>query len=217
MIAEPEDNKGGNDMKHYLERSMSFVEYTELIERLVNEGKTTGPTQIGALADFTRLNLQRMKRLSKTVEINNGSKIALKENARPMYWLVITEAWCGDAAQNIPVIEKIAAENDNIETRYILRDENPELMDRFLTDGTRSIPKLVALDRDSLEILGTWGPRPVKARQLFLDLKDKGLERPLINEQMQRWYNDDKGRSMVNEFVELLADWGGQRAVRARA
>ena len=90
-------------------------------------------------------------------------------------------------------------------------------MDRFLTDGTRSIPKLVAMDRESLEILGTWGPRPVQARRLFLDLKEKGIERPLINEEMQRWYNDDKGRSMVNEFVELLADWGGQRTVRARA
>ena len=64
----------------------------------------------------------------------------VKEN---WIWLILTEAWCGDAAQNIPTIEKIARENDRIKTLYLLRDENLELMDKYLTGGARAIPKLI--------------------------------------------------------------------------
>ena len=191
-------------MKHYLERSMSFAEYMALIESVVIEGKTTGPTQLGALADFTRLNLQRMKRLSKTVEINNGSKIALKENTRPIYWLVITEAWCGDAAQNIPVIEKIAAENDNIETRYILRDENPELMDQFLTNGGKAIPKLIVLNSDH-KVVAHWGPRPAGAIKLIVDYKaEHGVVDEPAKAALQMWYLHDKGLSTQRELLDIM-------------
>ena len=61
-----------------------------------------------------------------------------------MIWLIITEGWCGDAAQCIPTIEKIAAESKNIETHYVLRDENLDLIDEYLTNNARSIPKLIA-------------------------------------------------------------------------
>lgn len=82
-----------------------------------------------------------------------------------MYSLIITESWCGDAAQNVPVLEKIAAESDMIETRYILRDENLDLMDPFLENGSRSIPKLFALDRTNLKVLGAWGSRPLPLKK----------------------------------------------------
>lgn len=124
-----------------------------------------------------------------------------------MIWLVITEAWCGDAAQNIPPIEKIANLNDRIETRYILRDENTELMDQFLTSGSRSIPKLIALDADTLDVLGTWGARPEAAQKLYYELKEKGAEKAAIMEHLQRWYNADRTLSLQNEFVNLLAEW----------
>lgn len=204
-------------MKRYIDNSKTYKEYMELVEGLVRDGKTSGPNQSESLADFTRLNLQRMKRLEKTIEVAEGPKKVFQTNDRQMIWLIITEAWCGDAAQNIPVIEKIAAESDMIETRYILRDENLELIDLFLTNGTRSIPKLISLDRDSLEVLGTWGARPAVAQKLFLDLKDKGIEKPEIIEQIQRWYNDDKGRSLQAEFAELLRGWNVKRTASAGA
>jgi hypothetical protein len=122
-------------------------------------------------------------------------------------WLVITEGWCGDAAQNIPVIEKIAEANRGIETRYLLRDENPELMDRFLTNGSRSIPKLIAIDRKTLEILGTWGPRPELAQALFEQQKSAGLGKPEIIENIQRWYLQDRGRSLQGELADLSLWW----------
>jgi hypothetical protein len=169
------------------------------------------------MVSFTRLNRQRMNRLEKTVGLGSEAIAAAKNNARKQIWLIITEAWCGDAAQNIPVIEKIAAESDIIDTRYILRDENLELMDQFLTHGARSIPKLIALDAETLEVLGDWGARPEPAQKLFFELKERGLEKPLILENMQRWYNDDKGRTIQAEFVGLINRWGGRKTAEAGA
>ena len=123
-------------------------------------------------------------------------------------WLVITEGWCGDAAQNIPVIEKIAAENEGIATRYVLRDENLELMDRYLTNDARSIPKLICLDAETLEEIGTWGPRPQMAMEYFYEMRDGGkMEKPQMMENMQRWYLQDKEKSIQAEFSVLLDKW----------
>lgn len=199
-------------MKEYLEKAIGYPEYKGLIERLVAEGKTTGPKQSEALANFTRLNLARMERIEKTIGLNDQTLSAVHAVERGQIWLVITEAWCGDAAQNVPTIEKIAAESDIIQTRYILRDENLELIDRFLTLGARSIPKLIALDVESLDVLWTWGARPKAAQELFFKLKEQGIEKPEIMEELQRWYNEDKGRSIQAEFVELLTGKDGVNA-----
>ena len=158
-----------------------------------------------------------MKRLSKTVEIEKRIAAAVRSSQRPMTWLVITEAWCGDAAQNIPIIERIAAESGIIETRYILRDENPELIDRFLTYGARSIPKLISLDAETLEVLGEWGARPEIAQKLFFEMSERGVEKAAIMEALQRWYNEDEGRSLQNEFAELISSWSGRKNATAGA
>ena len=204
-------------MKEYLEESMSFSEYDALIERLVEEEKTTGPKQSEILADFTKLNFQRMNRIAKTAELGKDPATAVRSNEREQKWLIITEAWCGDAAQNIPIIEKLASESDIIETRYILRDENPELIDRFLTFGARAIPKVIALDAETMEILWTWGARPKAAQKKFFEMKENGDGKPAIMEEMQRWYNEDKGRSVQHEFSELLRGVGGRKTAGAGA
>lgn len=136
---------------------------------------------------------------------------AAKNLDRKLTWLTLTEGWCGDAAQNIPIIEKIAALSDNIETRYRLRDENLDLMDEHLTGGARSILKLIAFDPATFEVAGTWGARPKAAQELFLEMKERGLEKALISENMQRWYNADKGLSVQAEFEKLLGEWNGSQ------
>lgn len=198
---------GGVKVKEYLDRSMTFAEYIKLIDDLLLEGKTTGPNQSEAMYGYGKLNRQRMYRLEKTVEISEPLKAKVRAVTSKWTWLVITEGWCGDAAQNIPIIEKIAAENANIETRYILRDENLELMDQYLTNGARSIPKLIALDTETLDDLGTWGPRPQEAMDLFLKLRAEGIEKPLITESIQRWYIQDKHQSIQREFETLVDLW----------
>lgn len=156
-----------------------------------------------------------MNRLEKTLSVTDEIRSAIAAVRRGQIWLIITEAWCGDAAQNIPIIEKIASENAIIETRYILRDENPELMDRFLTFGARSIPKLIALDAGTLEVLWAWGARPKPAQDLFFELREAGVEKPAIMERIQRWYNEDKGVSVQHEIVSLAVGSGEVRKAGA--
>lgn len=202
-------------MRDYIKKALTFAEYEKLIDDLLAEGKTTGTDQSEARVAFTRLNRQRMRRLEKTILTTDALRKSAKDVERPMIWLIITEGWCGDAAQNLPVLEKIAGESDKIETRYLLRDENPELIDRFLSGGSRSIPKLIALDADTFDVIGTWGSRPEAGQKFFTDLKEKGLDKDAINEELQRWYNADKGVSLQVEFQGLLAKWDQTKAAFA--
>jgi hypothetical protein len=202
-------------MNEYIEKSMTFDEYLKLIDDLLAEGKTTGPNQSETMFNYGKLNRQRMSRLDKTVVLNDSLKEKARNNQRPMIWLIITEGWCGDAAQNIPIIEKIARGGSNIETRYVLRDENLSLMDAYLTEGARSIPKLIALDTETLEELGTWGARPAAAQKLFGEMKAQNLAKPLMMENLQRWYLADKNQSIQKEFEELLEQWAGKKEIAA--
>lgn len=190
-------------MKNCVENSMTYAGYVKLIDDLLAEGKTTGPNQSEAMVGYGKLNRQRMRRIEKTLATDPSAVEALRNIDRPQIWLIITEGWCGDAAQNVPVIERLAAESGRIETRYVLRDENLELMDRFLTNGGRSIPKLIALDAETLEVVGDWGPRPQPALELFAKLKADGVEKAEILEQIQRWYIADKNQTVQREVAAL--------------
>ncbi len=202
-------------MKNYIEKSMTYAEYIKLIDDLLLEEKTTGSNQSEAMFNYGKLNRQRMHRLEKTVKLKESVVEKARNVTRKMIWLIITEGWCGDAAQNIPTIEKIAAENENIETRYVLRDENLELMDAYLTNDARSIPKLIAFDAETLEEIGTWGPRPQAAMDYFYEMRDGGMEKPEMMERMQRWYLANKERSIQMEFKELLENWSDKKKVSA--
>jgi hypothetical protein len=192
-------------MKEYLDRSMSFSEYVSLIDGLLAEDKTTGPNQSEAMVGYGRLNRQRMSRIEKTLLLDGEVRDIVAANTRRQIWLVLTEGWCGDAAQNVPVIEKVAAASELIETRYILRDDNLELMDQYLTDGGRAIPKLIALDAETLNVIFTWGSRPAAAQALFKQRKAAGIEKPIISEELQRWYNADHGHSVQHELATLVS------------
>jgi hypothetical protein len=194
-------------MQNYIEKAMTFDEYDSLIDRVVAEGKTTGPNQSEELAQYTKLNQARMRRLFKTSELNESLLETARNVKANWIWLILTEAWCGDAAQNIPPIEKIARENDRIKTLYLLRDENLELMDKYLTGGARAIPKLICLDAETFEEIGTWGSRPQAAYDLFYSLKEQGLEKSEIIEKIHRWYIEDNTQSLQKEFEDLLKTW----------
>jgi len=199
-------------MKNYIKKSMTFAEYIRLIDDLLLESKTTGENQSEEMFNYGKLNRQRMKRLEKTVDISD----ALKEKARNIkanwIWLIITEGWCGDAAQNISIIEKIALESANIETRYVLRDENLELMDAYLTNNARSIPKLICLDAETFKEIGIWGPRPQAAMDYFYEMREQEIEKPQMMENLQRWYLQDDEQSIQKEFENLLDEWTAKSA-----
>jgi hypothetical protein len=191
-----------------IKKSLSYSEYLQLTEDLLSQEKTTGPNQGADYVHYTNLNFHRMKRLDKTVEINAELKSLITQIQTPQTWLVISEAWCGDAAQNLPLLQKIADLSNKIELKIILRDENIEVMELYLTNGGRSIPKLIALENDTLNELYTWGPRPASIQNVMNELKAANVtEISEIVEKIQIAYNHDKSQSFQNEFVTLLTEY----------
>ncbi len=187
-----------------IEQAYSYESYLQLVENVFAEGKTTGPNQSEELTHYTGLNIRRMNRLNKTTQIEDALKKVIQNIDRDQLWLVISEGWCGDAAQSLPVIHKMAELNDHIQLKIILRDENLEVMDAYLTNGSRSIPKLIILDAENLEEIAVWGSRPLAAQQLAADLKRQGMAYEEVNAAIQLWYAKDKTKSIQAEFVSLL-------------
>ena len=190
----------------------TYDNYRTNIEKLFAIGKTTGDNHSDAMLNYTKLNIFRMKRLDKTTRLTENTLAQIKKENRKITWLVITEAWCGDAAQVIPVLNKLAEENENIDLKLILRDENSEVMDQFLTNGTRSIPILIVLDSETLEVLNSWGPRPTEVQKMVMDAKADAQSNPEeskeiweeVKKNSQLWYAKDKTKTIQDEIVGIL-------------
>ena len=190
-------------IENSLKKAISYTDYRVLVSNLLADGKSTGPEQSEALTNYSLLNDRRMKRLDKTIKISEETILEFQKVKEPQTWLVITEGWCGDAAQNIPVINKIAETTDKINLKVVLRDENLELMDLFLTNGGRSIPKLIALDKDN-NVIDSWGPRPTVATKMVADYKaEHGVIDAAFKQDLQVWYNKDKGLSIQEDFLNI--------------
>ncbi|WP_338732636.1 thioredoxin family protein [Mangrovimonas cancribranchiae] len=192
-------------IENSLKTSMSYQEYINLVDNLTLTNSTTGPEKTEALVNYTALNQRRMARWNKKLHLTESQKETVKAFNNQVIWLVLTESWCGDAAHIMPVINKVAELSDNINLRVVLRDENLELMDLFLTNGGRSIPKLIMLDAKSHDVIGTFGPRPSAATQMVNDYKEThGTLTPEFKEDLQLWYNKDKGQTIVKDLINLL-------------
>jgi len=185
---------------------MTYPKYRALVETLVEEGKSTGATQSEALTQYSLLNNKRMQRLDKKGILNDAAIEKIKGYNKPVEWIVLTESWCGDAAQVLPYVNKIASLNDNIDLKIALRDDNLDLMDQHLTNGGRSIPKLIMIDKETKEVLNTFGPRPSEATKMVEEYKNVyGTLTPEFKKDLQLWYTKDKGQNAVNDLVSLLA------------
>lgn len=189
-----------------IRNSLSYSDYIRLIEDLLAEGKTTGSDQTLEMIELTRLNILRMKRITKISRVDEQVKKIILGIESPAVWLVIAEAWCGDGAQIIPYFYKMAELNPKIRLRIILRDEHPEVMDEFLTEGKRSIPVFISLD-EQLHVMATWGPRPIHAKNIFFAYKnDMSRTKEDFHRELHLWYAKDQGRSVMKEISELMKD-----------
>lgn len=192
-------------IENSLSQSHSYVDYRNQIKDLLKEGKSSGNEQSEALTHYSELNEARMNRLEKTVKISTEIIQKLNQLNGDYIWLVISEGWCGDAAQTLPVIYKMAELSERIDLKIVFRDENEDLMNLFLSNGTKSIPKLLILDKSTLEVLGDFGPRPMGAKQLILDYKAKhGIVDETAKTNLQLWYLHDKGFSIQKEILDLI-------------
>ena len=203
------------DKRTLIEQSLSnaldYRTYRALTDELVANGKSTAPNVDDPhMAEYVKLNRQRMKRMEKTIEIGEELKALLAGLKKKYIWLMITEPWCGDASRHVPVLAKMADLTDNIDLKIVLRDADLELMDQYLTNGSRSIPKMVVLNADTLEEVDTWGPRPAAAQKMVMDHKYAPEPKQSANEfkaDLQRWYDADKSRSLQTELIERIKNW----------
>ena len=187
-------------------KSSSYQQYRNLIAKLAQDGQTSGTNINPDYIHYTKLNESRMHRLDKTLEVIEDVKLFLENLSKESIWLVLAESWCGDAAQILPVINKMAEVSDKIDLRIVLRDANEDLMHLFLTDGTKSIPKLIIIDKANGEVVGDFGPRPKPAKQLILDYKaTHGVVDEAAKIELQKWYLADKGVAIQQEIVGLIS------------
>lgn len=192
-----------------LAQSYTYSAYRSFVAELVEQGKTTGPNQSEFYVDITRLNQSRMDRLDKKARFTPEMEAGLANLTKKYTFLVLTEAWCGDAAQTTPLLNHMAKASPNIDLHFALRDENSELMDHFLTDGGRSIPKVIIMDAATQNVLGSWGPRPTPAQEMAMAYKYKPApkeEYSVFNVALHKWYAKDKTKTSQEELLTLLLE-----------
>jgi hypothetical protein len=185
--------------------SHPYLEYRKIVSDLLSEGLSSGNEQSEDLLHYSTLNETRLKRLDKTITVPQDISEKLKDLEKEYIWLVIAEGWCGDAAQILPIFNKMALETDKIDLKIIFRDLNDDLMNQFLTNGGRAIPKLLIINKATGKVCAHWGPRPKGASDLIVNYKkEHGVVDDEAKSQLQMWYLHDKGLSVQNEVMDLM-------------
>ncbi len=191
-------------IKAALAQSYSYTAYQKLIADLLAKGESTTAGWQGDFIQYSELGLQRMHRWDKKINLTEEQLRAMAKITTPQTWIVIAEGWCGDAAHSLPVINKLAEANSLVDLRIVLREQQPDLMNDFLTNGGKSIPKLILFDSEKETVLGDWGPRPAPAQDLFLASKASGESHEEFAKKSQIWYNSDKGQTAIKEILALI-------------
>ncbi len=187
----------------------SYELYKNRVLDLAKLGITSGIEPTEERIEATKINAQRMKRIDKYAEVIPSIDRLLGNLKRPWKWIVLSEAWCGDSAQCLPFIAKIASLSEHIQMQVVMRDENPELMNMYLTKGSRSIPKLICLDTLTGTELGVWGPRPKGIQERVDEYKSQNpdVTHEVFVVNLHLWYALDKGESLQAQFETILAEW----------
>jgi len=192
-------------IENSIQTGLSYKSYKDLVAKLAVEKSTTGNEKTEDKINYTMLNDRRMKRWDKTIKISDEVKEKIAKNENKVTWLALTESWCGDAAHVMPVFNKLAELNNAIDFKVLLRDENEDLMNLFLTNGNKSIPKLIMIDNDSGEVINSYGPRPSTATKMVNTYKEEhGKLTSEFKEDLQHWYNKDKGQNTIKDLINIL-------------
>lgn len=185
----------------------SYEAFFQWTGELADKYETSGLDQTEEHKKYTQLNFKRMERWNKTFQLNESTLEALKNLDKKQTWVLITETWCGDSAQLLPGIAKIAAASEgNITLKIILRDENPDWINAYLSNGTKSIPKLISFDEAGKELF-VFGPRPQGAVDIYKEWKANPdtIDKEQFHVNLHTWYAKDKGQGLQDELSVLLA------------
>ena len=184
---------------------LTYSNYRELVDNLLVAGKTTGPDDSDAMLHYTKMNVARMNRVDKTTVLTDEILETVANISGKYHFLVITEGWCGDAAQIVPIINKlVSAAPDKFDLKLVLRDGNLPLIDAHLTNGGRAIPVLIVLNENADKVLATWAPRPQVLQALLKEWKSETTEMTILAEKLHGWYAKDKTLTTQAELIEVL-------------
>jgi hypothetical protein len=188
----------------FVKDGLTYEAYRYLIVERLSAGKTTGSDDTPEMLHYTKMNMHRMARVDKTISLTPEFLAVLQAIKEKYRLLVISEGWCGDAAQIVPLFKKIeAAAPDHFELRLVLRDQQLELIDMHLTNGGRAIPVLLVLSEQG-EVLRQWGPRPAVLKPLLAQWKTESDDMMVTAEKLHGWYAKDKTRSTQQELIEVF-------------
>jgi len=116
-------------------------------------------------AQMTR-NRDRLEENERRAQLRPEDVAAFRDLPRPLHVLVLAEDWCGDVLANLPVLGRLARESGKLDLRIFLRDQNDDLMQRYLNQGKyKSIPVFAFFDEDFHEV-GHWIERPASVTEL---------------------------------------------------
>jgi len=184
---------------------MNYTEYLAYVTSITTAENPPAPYDAEEYISYTKLNESRMKRWTKHMKLRDDLVSMLENMQTKQHWIIITEPWCGDAAHLVPFLVRFAELSPMITYELQLRDSEPFLIDQYLTNGGKAIPKLISRGEDG-EDLFVWGPRPAKAQLMMNELKAKETVFEDIKIELQNWYNKDKGEEVQQEFVSILSN-----------
>lgn len=186
---------------------LSYDSFQTKFNNWVQDGSTSSTHPTPDKITFTKLNWLRSQRIHHTIDLSETLKMETSKLTHTYSWIVLTEAWCGDSAQNLPVIAEIAKLNPNkIKLYILLRDGNLAFMDNYLTNGSKAIPKLVCIDETINKERFIWGPRPAAAQELLTQWKKDpdGKSWYDFEKELHSWYAKNKTQDIQKEFEGLL-------------
>jgi glutaredoxin-related protein len=161
-----------------------------------------GGIYLESYADYLSLNRVRFNRNYKTFKASEEFVKVSQRVSFPTNWIIITEPWCGDAAQSVPVLLRLIEHIPSASYSLSLRDQR-SLIDQYLTNGGKGIPKVIVRDEKGNDLL-VWGPRTREAQELFNELKAKGVELKELHESLHGWYGKDHGKTLELELLNLI-------------
>jgi len=182
---------------------MTFNAYQQLFAAIFENPNPQAPYDNPAYLEYTKLNWARQQRWLKTAVLDEELVQTIRQMNTPQHWVVITEPWCGDAAHIVPFLHLVSELNPLISIDYQLRDSEPFLINSYLTNGSKAIPKFIVRDAEGKD-LSVWGPRPAACQQLYNTLKEEKADAERLKTELQKWYNADKGQTLQAELKALL-------------
>lgn len=182
---------------------MNYISYKELFDEILNNPNPAAPYKDAMYLDYTKLNRSRMKRWDKQLSLDEDLVSHLKKIKSPQYWIIISEPWCGDAAHIVPFLIRMTEQNEYLTYDIQLRDTEPFLIESYLTNNAKSIPKLIVRDEKGNDLF-VWGPRPMQAQELMDNMKAVNADFETSKIALQNWYNEDKGISLNSELIQFF-------------